>query len=76
MKSKLKFKKLLNEYRSLKYEQEYIKEILRDSHQEFDQYYREFCRKNDIDIPSLERKNSDKVARTLAIYIHLIIKGY
>jgi hypothetical protein len=43
MRDKLKFKKLLNEFRSLKFEGEYIEDILLEAHEEFDKYYGQFC---------------------------------
>ena len=56
MRKKLKFKKMLNEFRSLNYELQYIKEVLKDSHIEFELFYKEYCRKNDIDLTSLNKK--------------------
>ena len=61
MRQKLKFKKLLNEFRSLKYELEYIEEVLKDSHLEFEKYYREYCEVNDIDLKTLRSKNKNRV---------------
>ena len=61
MKNKLKFKKLLNQYRALQYEHEYIKEVLKDAHRDFDDYYRNYCVENDIDIPALEKKNKSRI---------------
>ena len=75
MKSKLKFKKLLNEYKSLKYEEQYIKEVLRDSHQDFDEYYRKFCQENEVSIASLEKDNKDKVTKAFEESKQSEIKG-
>lgn len=61
MKKKLKFKKLLNECRSLSYELEYVREVLLTANQEFDSYYREYCRRKKIDIADLEAENKIKV---------------
>ena len=58
---KLKFKKLLNEYRSLEYEQQMVKEILREAHQEFEVFYRRWCAERDIDLAELNKKNQKKV---------------
>ena len=58
---KLKFKKLLNEYRSLSYELEYMKEAMVIANDQFETYYREYCRKNNISISDLETKNKPKV---------------
>ena len=58
---KLKFKKLLNEYKSYKFELEMIREILKDAHIEFEIFYRRWCAENDIDIAELNKKNHKKV---------------
>jgi len=58
---RLKFKKLLNEYRSLSYELEYVKEVMVIANSEFEIYYRDYCRKSDISIAELESKNKPKV---------------
>jgi len=61
MKKKLKFKKLLNEYRSLSYELKYIDAVLRDSNPEFEVYYRHYCVEEEIDIVNLNKKHSSRV---------------
>ena len=58
---KLKFKKLLNEYKSHKFELEMVREILKDAHIEFEVYYRRWCAENDIDLKELNKKNQKKV---------------
>lgn len=58
---KLKFKKLLNEYKSCKFELEMIREILKDGHLEFEVYYRRWCVENDVDLDQLNKANSKKV---------------
>tara|TARA_R100001443_G_scaffold107916_1_gene118009 strand:- start:58 stop:678 length:621 start_codon:yes stop_codon:yes gene_type:complete len=58
---KYKFLKLLNQYRSLNYELKYVKEVLREGHQEFEQYYRTWCVENDVDIDQLNKRNQRKV---------------
>ena len=58
---KFKFLKLLNEYRSLKYELEYVQDILREGHQDFEVYYRQWCAKNDVDLAELNKRNQRKV---------------
>jgi hypothetical protein len=64
MKERLKFLKLLNEFRSLDYELQYVKEVLGVAHQEFEEYYREWCAENDVDLAELNKANSKKVAVT------------
>tara|TARA_R110002074_G_C12498444_1_gene662379 strand:- start:79 stop:696 length:618 start_codon:yes stop_codon:yes gene_type:complete len=46
---KLRFKKLLNQYRYLVKEQEFVAEIMEEANKEFDFEYRDFCIKNDLD---------------------------
>ena len=58
---KLKFKKLLNEYKSHKFELEMVREILKDAHIEFEVFYRRWCVENDVDIGELNKKNQKKV---------------
>ena len=58
---KLKFKKLLNEYKSNKYELELIREILKDAHLEFEVFYRRWCAENDVDLPDLTEKKQKTV---------------
>ena len=61
MRDKLKFKKLLSEFRSLKFEGEYIEDILLEAHEEFDNYYGQFCEDRGINIKQLEEKNKNRV---------------
>ena len=58
MKDKLKFKKLLNEFRSLEYEHEYNSEILKETGETFESVCNEWCEKNNIDINSLMKEKS------------------
>jgi len=56
-----KFKKL---FKQLTYEQselDYVREVLKDAHHEFEEYYRRYCSNKEIDIPALEKKNPKKV---------------
>ena len=59
MRDKLKFKKLLNEFRSLKFEGEYIEDVLLEAHEDFESYYNKFCEDKGISIKDLEDKNKD-----------------
>lgn len=58
---KLKFKKLLNEYKSYKFELQMIREILKDGHLEFEVFYRRWCAENDVDLAKLNQKNKTTV---------------
>ena len=60
---KYKFKKLLNEYRSLEYEYKMVKEILKDGHLEFEVFYRQWCALRDIDLDELNKDNQKKVTQ-------------
>mgnify|MGYP003116330011 FL=1 len=59
---KYKFKKLLNEYKSLEYEYKMVKEILKDGHLDFEVFYRQWCALRDIDLDQLNKDSHDKVA--------------
>lgn len=61
MKGRLKFMKLLNEFRSLDYELKYVREILREGHLEFELYYRKWCEDNEVDLAALNKKNEKKI---------------
>jgi hypothetical protein len=64
---KLRFKKLLNKYRYLVKEQEFVGEIMKEANREFDFEYRDFCVRNDLDYeemtgrPKPEQSDSEKV---------------
>ena len=58
---KFKFKKLLNEYKSHKYELKLIREVLKDAHLEFEVFYRRYCAENNIDLGELTEKNQKAV---------------
>jgi len=76
MRDKLKFKKLLNEFRSLKFEGEYIEDILLEAHDGFESYYGEYCKDRGISIEDLEKKNKQRVetikGETVKEYYHKI----
>ena len=60
---KYKFKKLLNEYKSLEYEYKMVKEILKDGHLDFEVFYRQWCALRDIDLDQLNKDNHNKVTQ-------------
>ena len=60
---KYKFKKLLNEYKSLEYEYKMVKEILKDGHLDFEVFYRQWCALRDIDLDQLNKNNQSKVTQ-------------
>jgi len=62
MKDRLRFLKLLNEFRSKNYELKYVKEVLEEAHFEFEMYHRQWCAENDVDLEELNKRNKRKVA--------------
>ena len=60
---KYKFKKLLNEYKSLEYEYKMVKEILKDGNLDFEVFYRQWCALRDIDLDQLNKDNQNKVTQ-------------
>ena len=63
MRKKLKFKKLLNQYRSLRFELEFIEDVLSEYHLIFEETYRKYCAENDIDLQALHEQNQEKVEK-------------
>jgi len=66
MTTRLRFKKLLNEFRLLSSDLTFVLNNLKDINWEFERYYRDYCAKNDIDLLALEKKNSAKVGNIFA----------
>ena len=64
MKDKLKFKKLLNEFRSLEAEFAYNTEVLVDARETFQCSYLQWCEENGVDIKELEEQRSKQVVFT------------
>jgi len=62
MKDKLKFKKLLNEYRSLESEFAYNSEVLREYGETFECTYLKWCEENGVDLDALSKEKTKKVA--------------
>jgi hypothetical protein len=61
MKDKLKFKKLLNEFRSLEAEFEYNSEVLREANDTFECTYLKWCEDNGVNLDDLQKEKSKKV---------------
>lgn len=55
------YKKLINELKFRYSELDYVEQEIADNMQVFEEYYREFCSKNNISIGDLESKNQKKV---------------
>jgi len=61
MKDKLKFKKLLNEFRSLEAEFEYNNEVLREANDAFECTYLKWCEENGVNLNALQKEKTKKV---------------
>ena len=61
MKDKLKFKKLLSEFRSLEYEYQYTNEVLKDAHEHFECFYLKWCEENGVDLKKLQEEKKKQV---------------
>lgn len=62
---RLRFLKLLNDFRSKNYELKYVREVLDEAHFEFEIYHREWCEKNGVDLGKLNENNKRKVAMNI-----------
>ena len=56
-----KFKKLRKELDYWESELEYAQEILKEWHLKFEEFYRQYCTDNNIDLARLNKENSEKV---------------
>ena len=68
MRNKLKFKKLLNEYRSLKFELKFVEDVLSEYHLEFEKTYRVYCAEKEIDLQKLHEQNKERVDQIFPQY--------
>ena len=60
-----KFKKLQKELDYWQSELEYVQEILKEEHLKFEEYHRQYCKDNDIDLTKLNEENSKRVDQLL-----------
>jgi len=60
-----KFKKLRKELQYHQSELEYVEEVLKEWHHKFEDYQREYCTENDIDIAALNQDNAPKVEKIM-----------
>ena len=56
-----KYKRLRKELQFVQSELEYVREVLREWHQTFEEYYRQYCKDKNIDLEKLNEENSKKV---------------
>tara|TARA_R110000824_G_scaffold88189_4_gene216906 strand:+ start:3686 stop:4336 length:651 start_codon:yes stop_codon:yes gene_type:complete len=64
-KSYLQYKKLVKELLFVYSEKEYMEEVLKEYHNEFEKYYREYCSENNINKQKLDEENSEKINKML-----------
>ena len=65
-KQKLKFKKLMNEYRAESYELKYVEEVLKDANADFEEYYQQFCIKKRVQLGALKKKHANRLQQIFA----------
>ena len=56
-----KYKRLLSELIYVNSEYEYVKDILKEAHIEFEKYYQQYCKDHDVPIDELNKKHSEKL---------------
>lgn len=56
-----RYKKLVKELLFAHSELEYVDEALKDAHIEFEIYYQDYCKRNDVPIDKMNKENSDKL---------------
>ena len=60
-----KYKRLLSELVYVDSEHQYVKDILKEAHMEFEQYYQEYCKLHDIPISELNKKHAGRLKKVL-----------
>ena len=63
--SYLQYKKLVKELLFVYSEKEYMEEVLKDAHSDFERFYLDYCIKNDINKQKLDEDNSEKIEKIL-----------
>ena len=58
-----RYKRLVKELLFAYSELEYVDEVLKEAHREFELYYQEFCKKNNVPLAELNQKNSEKLKK-------------
>ena len=56
-----KLNRLRKEIQYLQSELEYVKEVLKEAHHDFEKTYRGYCEENNIDIGKLDQQHSEKI---------------
>ena len=58
-----RYKRLVKELLFAYSELEYVDEVLKEAHRDFEFYYQEFCKKNNVPLAELNQKNSEKLKK-------------
>ena len=58
-----KYKKLVKQLLFAHSELEYVEAVLSDAHIEFEKYYQQFCKENDVPVEELNQKHSNKLEK-------------
>ena len=61
-----RYKKLVKELLFAYSELEYLNEAMKESHVEFEKYYQQFCKDNNVPVDELNQKNADKIEKVYA----------
>ena len=62
-----KYKKLVKELLFIYSELEYLNEVLKEAHVEFEKYYQKYCKHNNIPLDELNNNNSEKLKKAYPI---------
>ena len=63
--SYLQYKKLVKELLFVYSEKEYMQEVLKSSHNDFERYYLDFCHAYGINKEKFEKRNAEKLSKML-----------
>jgi hypothetical protein len=58
-----RYKKLVKELLFAYSELEYVEAVLKDAHAEFELYYQDYCKKNDVPIDKMNKKNAERLEK-------------
>ena len=58
-----RYKKLVKELLFAYSELEYVDEVLKDAHAEFEHYYQDYCKRNEVPIDKMNQENADRLEK-------------
>ena len=58
-----RYKRLVKELLFAHSELEYVDEVLKDAHVEFEIFYQEYCKKNDVPLEKMNKKNAERLEK-------------